>query len=671
MSRTLALAICLVLVAAQAAAQSPFELIHGDVLAKARPEGEREIPARGPALAPQPTPNEVLYDVLHYSIDIAIDPTARVIEGSVTMRLTPLAGSLASIDVDADNALTITLVRDGAGDTLEWTRPSSLVTIDLPAAISSGDTLEVEIRYTATPGTALHPGLFFSNAAGYPLVYSMSEPWSARSWWPCKDYPDDKATFDLSFSVPTPLFATSNGTFVGMSDETRWGAPYRSFHWREDHPMTTYLASVTAASYVRIDDRFVYAPGDTMPVTHYVYPSVESKARTDFSITVPALAFFSETFGLYPFADEKYGVSLCSIGGGMEHQTLTSYGASLVTGDHYYDWVFVHEMSHQWFGDMITCKSWVHVWLNEGFASYAEALWFEHVGGATRLRSYMESKDRPYQWDGPILRDPDSTDPWYYFGNVVYDKAAWVLHMLRHVLGDEGFFTVLKDYCADPRFRFGAADTDDFRGVCEARYGRPLSWFFDEWLTRNDRLQYFWSWKAYRLGDSYNLTITVDQGNVDPYAMPVDVRITTFAGVVDTALWVSAAHEELHVLLPDSALVVEFDPGHWILCDEEQVAPSGTVVPEIDRLAQNFPNPFNPRTTISFALAETAPVSLEIFDASGRLVRVLVSESLPAGVHERSWDGTDGRGRAASSGVYFYRLDAGPFSQTRKMVLLR
>ena len=173
--------------------------------------------------------------------------------------------------------------------------------------------------------------------------------------------------------------------------------------------MTTYLASVTAANYVRLDDHFVYAPGDTMPVTHYVYPALEAKARIDFNITVPALAFFSETFGLYPFIAEKYGVALCPIGGGMEHQTLTSYGSSLVTGDHYYDWVFVHELAHMWFGDMITCKDWTHIWLNEGFASYGEALWFEHLQGPAKLRTYMESEDHPDRWNGPVLRDPDVT----------------------------------------------------------------------------------------------------------------------------------------------------------------------------------------------------------------------------------------------------------------------
>jgi aminopeptidase N len=671
MLRKLVFACGLLAIAIPAAAQSPFERIHGDILRKMEiARAQRSSPLR-PLLAPQPRPSQLLYDVVHYTIDIAINPTTWVVQGSVTAKITPVAGTLGLVEIDADDALAISGVRSAPGDTLDWARSTGLVAIDFPAGVSPGDTVEIEILYSGSPGLAADPGLFFSSAAGYPVIYSLSEPWSARAWWPCKDYPDDKATFDLYFAVPVPLFAASNGTYLGYTDVTRWSAPYRRYHWREDYPMTTYLASVTAANYVRIDDRFVYAPGDTMPVTHYVYPALEAKATVDFNITVPALAFFSETFGLYPFIAEKYGVAICPIGGGMEHQTLTSYGSSLVTGNHYYDWVFVHELAHMWFGDLITCKDWTHIWLNEGFASYCEALWFEHLQGPEKLETYMVSKDHPSRWNGPILRDPDSVDPWYYFNNVVYDKGAWVLHMLRRVVGDRTFFLVLKDFCADPRYRFSVAETNDFKALCEARYGESLSWFFDEWLTRTDRLSYRYSSACYRLNDAFNLTIVVDQAQTALYSMPVDFRITTVSGVIDTVFWVNERHEEFHVALADSALGVELDPDRWILCDRSELAPTGETVPSPAVLDQNYPNPFNPATTIRFRLNEPAAVSLRIYDAAGRLVRALVGTPLSAGTYARVWDGTDSRGAAVSSGVYLYRLDAGSFSRTRKMILLR
>jgi len=231
MVRKLFLAIALCAVAAPVAAQSPFEEIHGDILRKMDVLRAQRSSAFEPSLAPQPTPNQLLYDVLHYKLDVAIDPLTLFIEGLVQVTLTPLTATLSSVDIDADDALTIAGVRRAIGDTLVWARSTDLITIELPPGVSAGDTIDVEILYGGNPGQAASVGLFFSSASGYPLIYSLSEPWSARGWWPCKDYPDDKATFDLYFSVPEPLFAASNGTYLGYNDETRWSAPYHRYHW--------------------------------------------------------------------------------------------------------------------------------------------------------------------------------------------------------------------------------------------------------------------------------------------------------------------------------------------------------------------------------------------------------------------------------------------------------
>ncbi len=662
----LAFAVC-------AATQSPYEEIHGDVLRKMEAMKARSSAAFRPFLAPQPTPNQLLYDALHYTIDIAIDPATRFLEGRVELAVAPTMESLSSIDLDLDDVFAISAIREAGEDTLAWSRSSGIVTIVLSAALAPGDTIEIEIFYSGYPIYASDPGLYFSSYGGSPVIYSLSEPWSAKAWWPCKDYPDDKATFDLYFSVPAALIAASNGTYLGYEETMRWGSPYRRYGWRESYPMSTYLASIAASNYTILKDYFIYAPGDTLPVTHYVYPALVPQAQTDFSITVPALEFFSQVFGLYPFITEKYGVALCSLGGGMEHQTLTSYGASLVRGDHSFDWIFVHELSHMWVGDMITCENWVHIWLNEGFASYAEALWFEHLQGPSKLKSYMEGKDRPYNWHGPILRDPANTDPWYYFDNVVYNKAAWLLHMLRHVAGDGTFFDILKDWCTDPRYRFAAAETNDFRAICEARYGSSLGWFFNEWLTRTDRLTYRWSHKAYELNGAVNLTLVVDQVQDSLYAMPIDFRVTTVNGVLDTFFWSAARHEEFHISfdLDDAVTDVAFDPEHWILCDKSEAPTDAAAVPAAAFLDQNFPNPFNPQTVIRFGLDEPANVVLQVFDVNGALVKTLVRGARPAGIYPINWNGTNERGTALPAGVYFCRLRTASTTVSRKMILLR
>ena len=243
--------------------------------------------------------------------------------------------------------------------------------------------------------------------------------------------------------------------------------------------------------------------------------------------------------------------------------------------------------------------------------------------------------------------------------------------MLRHVVGDETFFQILRDYTADPRYRFKVADTDDFRALCEARHGKSLEWFFTEWLTREDRLACNWTSTTYRLGDVFNVTVAIEQAQADLYTMPVDFRIVTAAGVVDTALWVDDRREEYHLVFADSVLDVACDPDHWILGDRNEITTDTSAIPPVAFLDQNFPNPFNPRTTLRFGLREPAHVLLQVFDARGALVATLARGERTAGVFDVAWNGADDRGRALRSGIYFCRLRAGTRDVSRKMILMR
>jgi aminopeptidase N len=671
MSRVILTSIVIILLASALAAQTPFEQIHGDILQKMEVERARAHFERTPLLMPDPTPVQLQFDVLHYVMDIAFNPVTEEVAGTVIVTVESLVDSLYTVDIDSDDVLTIHAVEEVGGDPLLWIHPPDLLSIDLSPGLAVGEQIEIEVTYSGYPATAPNTGLFFRDFSGTPVIYSLSEPWGARTWWPCKDYPDDKATFDIYLSVPSNLIAASNGNYLGYTEEMQWGSPYRRYQWHETYPMTTYLASIAASEYVVLDDYFVYAVAETMPITHYVYPSRVTLCMEDFNITVPSLEFFSEIFGLYPFVEEKYGKALANLGGAMEHQTLCSYGWFLATGTHSYDWIFVHELAHQWFGDLITCKDWTHIWLNEGFASYSEALWFEHVDGPAALRPYMEGKDEPWTWSGPILRDPGSTDPWYYFDSVVYDKAAWLLHMLRHVVGDVTFFQALQAYITDTRYRFSVAETEDFVNICEDHYGAELDWFFDEWLMREDRLTFEWRWSINQLATEFDLTVTIDQLQVEVYTMPIDLRYRTAAEYVDTVLWVDELHEEFTITLAGPVIDVELDPDHWILCDMFEATTGGEAAPLATRLDQNFPNPFNPSTRIRFNLHDAGPILLQIFDIRGALVRTLAAGDYPSGPHEIMWNGTTGDGHPAESGVYFYRLKAAQKEFTKKMVLLR
>ncbi len=660
----------LFLIPSASAAQTQYEKIHSDIIRKM--DARRALPLfKGDSLkAPEPTPVQNQFDVKHYMLDIAFNDSTESVEGTVIITLESMTDNLSSIDINADIALSITSIEQTGYGTLSWSKNSDVISISLLSNLTSGAETDIEIDYSGNPTAAASPGLFFSSYDDRPVIYSLSEPWSARTWWPSKDYPDDKATFDIYLSVDSDLFAASNGNYIGFTNETRWGKEYKRYHWRENYPMTTYLASISATEYVCLEDTFVYAPGETMPVTNYVPPSKIAAAEEDLNIAVPALEFLSSIYGLYPFAEEKYGVALCNIGGGMEHQTLTSYGSWLVRGDHLYDWVYVHELGHQWFGDFITCENWTDIWLNEGWASYTEALWAEHIGGSNELKSCMEEKDNPASWNGPVLRDPDNTDPWYYFDSVVYDKAAWIIHMFRHIAGYSTFFNMIKGYTSDPRFINSHADTDDFTGVCEDYYGSSLDWFFDPWLTREDRPVYSWSWNSYPRGTDTLLSIGVTQTQEIPYTMPVDFRITTAGSLIDTVLWIDEHEESFLLSMENKAIDVELDPDHWILCDKSNIV-TGAEVPAVTFLEQNYPNPFNPNTTIRFGLEKPSRVSISVYDVEGRLISTLTDRNYPAGESEITWDGTNLSGRKVSSGLYFYSMTAAGRKTTKKMILLR
>lgn len=620
--------------------------------------------------APEPTPNQSLFDVKHYTIDIAINDSTQYIEGTVTIILESLLEGLASIDINADTILSVGYVGLSGTGAVPFSREGDVLTADLSTPLYAGEEASIEVQFEGYAASAINPGIFFREYDGMIVIFSLSEPWSSRSWWPCKDYPDDKATFDLNFSVPSYMTAASNGEYLGYTEETRWGRPYRRYSWRENYEMSTYLASISATDYTVLTEYWEYSPGDSMIITNYVPPGRLWQAEEDLNIAVPALDFFSSIYGLYPFVEEKYGVSLVNIGGGMEHQTLTSYGIYFVRGDHYYDWIYIHELSHQWFGDLITCENWEDIWLNEGWASYSEALWEEHLGGEQALRSYMQGKDTEESWNGPVLRDPFNTNPNYYFDLVVYHKAAWILHMFRHIAGDSVFFDMAKGYASDPRFRFSTANTSQFVSVCEDYYGAPLDWFFDPWLTREDRPSYEWSWDCYPAGGDTVVSISVTQAPGDAYVMPVDFRIETRRGNIDTILWVDEAAESFLISAGAMVTSVELDPGGWILCDKSSVV-TDAVIPAPTYLSQNYPNPFNPSTTIPFGIAEPGHVRISLFDAGGRHVKTLADRSYPAGSFDAKWDGTDKSGRKVSSGVFFYKMTARGKVFTRKMILLR
>ena len=519
-------------------------------------------------------------DVKHYRLQIQLTPnefgTAGVVAGAVTI-IGQTTGTVSSIDVDVKPTLNIDSVRlDGAANSFR--QNNSLAIIDFPVPLSPGRQFTVVIQYhgVSSGSSSTGGGLLFTRHGPnfLPVIATHSEPFGAPLWWPCIDNPADKATAEIEVTVPEGNQVASNGVL----DKIQTNADHTvTYFWREDSPLATYLVSVAATDYARFEDSYTALDGVTkMPLVYYVYPEHLDLARVKFAVVRSAMEIYAGLFGEYPFLGEKYGMAEFPFGGAMEHQTITGISSSLVgsvTSSN--QATIVHELSHHWWGDLVTMRTWDDIWLNEGFATYSEVLFFERFAdlapGELLSKSYddgvvdgalggtvtAENLDRPFDDQGAI-----------------YKKGAWVLHMLRHVLGDQKFFDALKQY--RNRYAFSNASTRDFQQVCEGFYGASLDWFFTQWIYAPGRPVYKVSSDISPPDAAGNYTVTLvikqKQSQEIPgrenrnYIMPLDVSIHYSDGTNETRVVLNDTRKQsFKFTVSKQPVAVGLDEFHWIL----------------------------------------------------------------------------------------------------------
>ena len=524
------------------------------------------------------------FDVKRYDINLRIDPAARSITGSVTTQAIARGSELKAITLDLEDLMVVTSVTSEGRD-LAFSHKDNLLRIMLAQSYRSGAPFAVTVNYRGTPAGK---AFVFGEHQSIPMIYTYGLPNTARQWWPCKDTPAEKAdSVDLTITAPEqvdapsttagdkhvsiPLIVASNGKLV---KETRNSDGTRTFYWQVRYPIYPDVVSLAITNYNTFTLSYQYSPAQSMQMIFYVYPEDLEKAKADFSVLPDIMQTYAAIFGPYPFLKEKYGVAEFSVNSFREHQTLPSYGAARITGDHRNDFILAHELAHQWFGDSISVKNWSHVWLNEGFATYAFALWREHRDGKEAYLAAMRKFDRN-DFRGSIFisneRDEDKL-----FSATTFYKAAWVLHMVRHVMGDEAFFRALKKYVKT--FAYKNAGTGDYQAVCEKEYGRSLNWFFKEWIYGTGSPQYKYHWTVSRAGNKYALELTVDQVQQDSgvFAMPLDVVVTTSTGERKFVIWNTLKSQRFEFSLDEPVRQVLLDREGWILKKAPAVDASGT-----------------------------------------------------------------------------------------------
>ncbi len=503
--------------------------------------------------------NQNLIDVLNYDINIDLYPSDKKLNGDVTITGKILNKNLKQIDLNFYDNFKISDCELNGSKT-DYINKNTRLSIPLNTILKS-DTFKVRVVYEGTPEKAGLSGFVFGEINDQSLVYNISEPNFSSSWFPCNDMPSDKALLNIKITNDSSQTSVSNGILYDV--ETNGSR--KTYSWKTIYPISTYLICLYSSDYRNFSDKYISLDKkDTMNIEYYALPKQLENAKIDFAEHPQFIKFFAETFGEYPFIKEKYGVAefLWQLGA-MEHQTITGIGSNLVSGRNFFRDIYVHELAHQWWGDAISPKSWNDIWLNEGFATYCEALYSEHKSGKKALISTMLSK---YQdnFKGKLIEPGDDM-----FSSTIYDKGAWVLHMLRWQVGDSTFFNILREYYQE--YKYKSASTKDFQSVCEKVSGKDLSQFFNQWVydgEGNITLIYNWNSEIENNGFNLNLNFEQVQDEYPVYKFPLEVKITFSDSTNENRIFnINKRSQNFTVKLNKKPVELVFDPNSWLLAN--------------------------------------------------------------------------------------------------------
>ncbi|MEO0295459.1 MAG: M1 family aminopeptidase [candidate division WOR-3 bacterium] len=608
------------------------------------------------------------YDVLHYNINLKIRPETRNLSGYVEFIVVVTENSLNSIKFEADD-LFIDSVRIMNRKILSFFYPDSdLVEFVLPYRIFKGETLTFKVYfYKFYPGNFpvdKMRGVFFHPSS---MVFTFSEPQDARRIFPCWDEPYDKATLKIKFNVPYGYEAISNGLLMQKIEYPQHDSTVFVFY--ESHNIATYLIAFSIYHKYQI----LYDYYQDKPLFYY---AVDEKNRIVAERLKPfhkeAIDFFSKRFLNYPFS--KYGVvSIFDFPGGMENQTITFVNPgwwSDTSNIYKFEYGFIHELAHQWFGDFVTPSDWKEIWLNEGFASYMEVIWAEFKHGRERaIKILDEFKNLFFSVDSnelyPIFDPRDTYFNGQRFLQIIYKKGAYVLHMLRKLIGDNNFFNAIKDYLT--LNAYGNVTISDFQSACEKYYGNSLFFFFEEWLTRSDYPVFKIYDTTYPIGANLYLNEIRIRQRFPPYILPLKVALYNDNDLYFKDLWIDDTFEIYKIqtlYVPDS---IVYNPEKDILCKIIR----GPVIKGRE-LVENI-YVFNNKGNVffNFKVNKKSEINIKIFDGTGRNVRNLVRDILEPGEYKVLWTGKSSSGRFKSAGNYFLLLEAGGTKIFKKFILIK
>lgn len=542
------------------------------------------------------------YDVRYHRLELSIDPDTSYIKGAITTYF-ETSGNLSEIEFDLSDSLDVDSIRYH-GANITYTKPGDhVLRITLPAPLPPYTLDSLAIYYQGHPYDSGLGSFVKSEHAGAPIIWTLSEPYGARDWWPCKQDLNDKAdSIDVIIEVPTGNSVASNGL---LSKEVDLGAT-TLFHWTHRYPIPAYLIAFAVTNYDRSQRYAQLGNGDTLLVQSFLYPEELINWQYADGFTEMDLIFYTQKFGTYPFIKEKYGHAQFGWGGGMEHQTMSFMGSSFPP-------LIAHEMAHQWFGDKVTCGSWTDIWLNEGFATYATALTEEHYWVNDWLKWKRQTVDLICSDPGGSVFVTDTSSVSRIFdGRLSYRKGAYLLHMLRWKLGDEDFFQAIRNYLNDPDLAYSYARTEDLKQHFEDQSGMDLTEFFEDWFYGEGYPGY--QVEAIQKGGLLELKLNqiTSHSSVDFFEVPVPITVYGEDSIINLRIDHSFDGQSFTTEIPFLIDSIVIDPNLWLISANNTLK----FTRESD-IIQVFPNPVSSILTINSSEKVT---SIKFFTVDGKFV---------------------------------------------------
>lgn len=555
-------------------------------------------------------PQTAAYDVNFYSIDIAVDPTVRYVKGSVSTHFEVSDSSISDLVFDLSSSLTVDSVtyRDSS---IGFNRlVSNTLSIQLPNAILRGNSDSVKIFYQGVPRSiaGVDPFTTAINSNGDTVLWTLSEPYGAQEWWPCKNSLNDKAdSLEISVRTPQRFKVASHGALLTVDSLNG----IASYHYKTSYPIASYLVAIAVAKYDYYEE-YLSVGIDSIFMHYFLYKnnsfSGSSSGMEEF------MQFFDSLIGPYPFMKEKYGHADFTFGGGMEHQTMSFMGNN--GGE-----LKAHELIHQWFGNKITCGSWKDLWLNEGFATYFTALTYEF--GAVHNKSFYQAYLAGMQ--GSSLNYPsgsvyrlDTSSIASLFNGLVYQKGAFALHMLRWTIKDSAFFAGIRNYINDSSLVFGFAKTPQLQVHFEKSSKQNLDEFFKDWIYGKGypQIDSYWS----QNGAQFELTINQSQSDTSVSFFDIDLPYRLLGPNLDTVIVVSPSFsgQQFSLSINQTVNSIQLDPDNWVL--NQNGITTALSKEKIRGQIKLYPNPAKDWLTLE--VPDHIQVNqVRIFNVSGSLVQ--------------------------------------------------